>query len=69
MAIDTIISEMLSAGLALEDIEHLENLDDPRVFEIPHLAGGPPLPKTQQPRRPCALPGSVGVPSGSRTPP
>ena len=33
MAIDTIITEMLGAGLALEDIEHLENLDDPRVLK------------------------------------
>ena len=37
MAIDTIISEMLAAGLALEDIEHLENLDDPRVLRTMDL--------------------------------
>lgn len=40
MAIDTIISEMLSAGLALEDIEHLENLDDPKVLKAISLPGG-----------------------------
>lgn len=40
MAIDTIISEMLAAGLALEDIEHLENLDDPRVLKTLSLADG-----------------------------
>ena len=40
MAIDTIISEMLSAGLALEDIEHLENLDDPKVLKALTMPGG-----------------------------
>ena len=40
MAIDTIISEMLAAGLALEDIEHLENLDDPRVLKTLELPNG-----------------------------
>lgn len=40
MAIDTIIAEMLAAGLALEDIEHLENLDDPRVLKSLTLPDG-----------------------------
>jgi hypothetical protein len=31
---------MLSAGLALEDIEHLENLDDPKVLKALSLPGG-----------------------------
>ena len=40
MAIDTIITEMLGAGLAPEDIEHLGNLDDPRVLKTLSLPDG-----------------------------
>ena len=39
MRIDTIIAEMLSAGLKIEDIEHLENLSDPRVLKTLTLPG------------------------------
>ena len=62
MAIDTIITEMLGAGLALEDIEHLEKIliHGPETLSLPMVAA---ITKHNNPR-PRTLSRCLGSASG-----